>query len=163
MAAYIFSSAALLFSVISFFVLLSYVKKRTAIERIPDETRKEVSQFVSQMINDIDRITDRDAQLVEERVGTLKSVLQDVDKRIALYENQIYFERGRQKRSDVMIEKLLSENTEAAVETNDKNSDIGKRAAALNAAGVPVEEIAKRLKTSIAQVEVALFMYQENR
>jgi hypothetical protein len=162
MAAYIFSSIALLFSVISFFILLSYIRKRTVIERIPAETR----EAVAQIINEIDRITDRDSALIEERVAKLKSILQDVDKRIATYEKQIYFELGRQKRFVKNTEEIKPETkpeTKPEIVKNDEIADIGKSAAELNAAGIPIEEIAKRLKTSIAEAEVSLFMYQKNK
>ncbi|MDR0550921.1 MAG: hypothetical protein LBG72_02755 [Spirochaetaceae bacterium] len=69
--AYLFSAAALLVSVISFFYLRGYVKKRTAIDRIPAETR----EAVDIIIGDIDRITDRDSLLIEERVRVLKEIM----------------------------------------------------------------------------------------
>jgi hypothetical protein len=78
--AYIFSSIALLVSVISFFYLRRYVTKRTTVERIPQDTR----EAVNQILNDIDRITDRDSLLVEERVRKLKALLEETDKRLAV-------------------------------------------------------------------------------
>jgi len=67
-----------------FIYLKWYVKKRTTSSGL-DERQTEVVK----LIDEIDRITDRDSQLVEDRVNKLKLLLQDVDKRIALYEKEI--------------------------------------------------------------------------
>lgn len=87
---YIFSSLALLISVLSFFYLRFYIKKRTLIERIPEETK----EAVKQIINEIDRITDRDSQLIEERIGQLKLILEDADRRIGVLAREVD-QRGR--------------------------------------------------------------------
>ncbi|MDR3301122.1 MAG: hypothetical protein LBT01_01140 [Spirochaetaceae bacterium] len=83
--AYIFSSLALLVSVVSFFYLRFFVKRRTAIERIPEETQ----EAVQQILDEIDRITDRDSQLVEERVKQLKIILAETDRRIATLSREV--------------------------------------------------------------------------
>jgi len=70
--------------VLIFFYLKWYVKKRTTSNGL-DERQTEVVK----LIDEIDRITDRDSQLVEDRVNKLKILLQDVDKRIELYEKEI--------------------------------------------------------------------------
>ena len=182
--AYIFSSAALLVSIISFFVIFFYVKKRTAVDRIPSETRQEVASI----INEIDRITDRDSELIEDRVKKLKSLLADVDRRIATHEKQL----DNYKTAEYTRKKQNEEKTYAAVETyrelgknmyagksftpspltvsitesgtadgetaaRDEDANI-KKAAELSAAGVPVYEIAKRLRKTIGEIEIALFL-----
>lgn len=102
--AYLFSSLALMVSVISFFYLRSYIIKKTDASRLPAETRAEVQQI----INEIDRITDRDSALVEERVARLKELLADADRRVGLFGREVeshsrrdaaYAELGRRKKS----------------------------------------------------------------
>jgi hypothetical protein len=187
MTAYIFSSIALLISIISFFIIYFYVRKRTNTDRIPVETRLEVAKI----INEIDRITDRDSELIEERVGKLKSLLEDVDRRIVLYEGQI----KNYKAAEEITKKLNEEKKDANIETyrelgknaaTRKNYPPGmppplkisivenssaaaggqapeeqervRKAAELAAAGVPVNEIAKRLNATINEIEIALFL-----
>jgi hypothetical protein len=189
---YVFSSAALLISVVSFFIIFFYVKNRTRADRIPPETRQEVTKI----INEIDRITDRDSELIEERVKKLKSLLEDVDRRIALYEGL----SKNYKAAEETQKKLNAEKQDAAIaayrglgrnnyarETpftplplnvavasngtagsdadGDKAGDTAageqsliSRAAALSASGVPDHEIAKRLHTTVNEVEMALFL-----
>ena len=49
MLAYIFASVALAASAVSFFVLFFYVRKRTAIDRIPAETREQVDMILDDL------------------------------------------------------------------------------------------------------------------
>jgi hypothetical protein len=187
--AYFFSSAALLISVVSFFIIFFYVKNRTRADRIPPETRREVAKI----INEIDRITDRDSELVEERVKKLKSLLEDVDRRIALHEGLAENYRAAEETQ----KKLNAEKQDAAIaayrglgrknmrespftpqplnvsvtSNESAGGDTGeakagetgadglvRKAAALSASGVPNHEIAKRLRTTVNEVEMALFL-----
>lgn len=67
-----------------FFYLRWFIKKRTTFTGL-DDRRVELEMLK----NDIDRITDRDAQLVEDRINRLKTLLSDVDKRIAAHEREL--------------------------------------------------------------------------
>jgi hypothetical protein len=186
--AYIFSSAALLISVVSFFVMFFYVKNRTRADRIPQETRQEVAKI----INEIDRITDRDSELIEERVKKIKSLLEDIDKHIAVYERQIENNKAVEKVQEKLSREKQNAAQDAAIEAyrefgkrnfaresaftpqplkvavtenaadGDGEAADGQnrilRAAELSAAGVPNHEIAKRLGTTVNEVEMALFL-----
>ncbi|MDR0662556.1 MAG: hypothetical protein LBF80_00545 [Spirochaetaceae bacterium] len=174
-AAYIFSASALLLSIVSFFVIFFYVKKRTAVDRIPAETRRAVSLI----INEIERITDRDSELIEERVKKLKSLIEDIDRRIAAYERQAKSYQTACEAQKKIKEKKNTEATEtyrrlgrayAARETppplkisvsenpEERSAAITLKAAELSAAGVPDNEIAKRLHITVNEVEMALFL-----
>jgi hypothetical protein len=179
---YVFSTAALLLSVVSFFVIFFYVKRRTAADRIPAETR----QAVALIINEIERITDRDSELIEERVKKLKSLIEDIDRRIAAYER-----RTKSYQAAEETQKKLNEQKDAAaVETYrrlgrtytpkemppplkislnedngaqsdsapDRRADTARETALLSAAGVPNNEIAKRLHITVNEVEMNLFL-----
>ncbi|MDR2795970.1 MAG: hypothetical protein LBB47_04580 [Spirochaetaceae bacterium] len=182
--AYIFSSAALLVSIISFFVILFYVKKCISPDRIPPETRQEVANI----INEIDRITDRDSELIEDRVKKLKALMEDIDRRIALHEKQL----DNYKSAEYAGKKLDREKANAAVEAyrelgkniqavksftpqqpavilaenaaaDDEPAAIYeglniKKVAELSAAGVPAHEIAKRLHKTVSEIEMDLFL-----
>jgi hypothetical protein len=57
-----------------------YIRRRTGSESILAASREEVNRLVAE----IDRATDRDARLVEERIIALRKVLEEADHRIAL-------------------------------------------------------------------------------
>jgi TolA-binding protein len=180
--AYIFSASALLLSIISFFAIFFYVKKRTAVDRIPAETR----QAVALIINEIERITDRDSELIEERVKKLKSLIEDVDRRIAAYERQAKSYQTAEETQKKLNEKKDAAAAEAyrmlgyaARETpppvvsvtknpaarsgadatgGREHARLARETARLSAAGVPDNEIAKRLHITVNEVEMALFL-----
>jgi hypothetical protein len=72
-------------SLFSFFFFLSYLRRRTSRERVLGEFRDEIDR----MIAEIDNATDRDAALVEDRIKSLRTMLEDTDKRIALYGREL--------------------------------------------------------------------------
>jgi hypothetical protein len=186
--AYIFSAAALVLTVISFFVIFFYVKRRTAADRIPEETRRAVALI----INEIERITDRDSELIEERVKKLKSLLENIDRRIAAYERQAesyqaaeetqkklddekkaalvesYRRLGRAYAPHEMPQPPKISATENPVPQSssrpeDEQEHIrlrARKAAELSTAGIPNHEIAKRLSITVNEVEMALFLHR---
>jgi hypothetical protein len=91
--ALVISVISLLISFFSFFYFRAYLKRRTGQERILADFREEVNKLLAE----IDNITDRDATLVEERVSTLKTLLADIDKRIAVYAREIE-RKGREEK-----------------------------------------------------------------
>ena len=66
---------------VMFFYLKWYIKKRTSFAAGLEDRHEEVLKLIAE----IDRITDRDSQLVEERIKRLKEILEEADSRIALY------------------------------------------------------------------------------
>ncbi|MDR1466422.1 MAG: hypothetical protein LBI40_02230 [Treponema sp.] len=78
------------------------MEKRTGQDRILTEFHEEVSKLIAE----IDAATDRDAILIEDRIKSLKTLLEDVDKRIILHgeemtrrqnHTQAYAELGRKR------------------------------------------------------------------
>jgi len=69
---------------IMFFYLKWYVKKRTSASGL-EEHRAEVAK----LIVDINSVTDRNLQLVEDSISKLKKFLEDAEKRIAEYKDAI--------------------------------------------------------------------------
>jgi len=69
---------------IMFFYLKQYVKKRTSASGL-DEHRAEVAK----LIVDINSVTDRNLQLVEDSISKLKKILEDAEKRIDEYKDAI--------------------------------------------------------------------------
>ena len=77
----IISTACVIFCIFIFFYFKWYIKTRTSDTKLLDEYRTEVNR----LIVEINAATDRDTQLVEERIKTLKTILDDTDKRISVY------------------------------------------------------------------------------
>jgi|TergutMp193P3_1026864.scaffolds.fasta_scaffold00574_6 hypothetical protein len=68
-----------------FFYFKGYIKRRTSASGMTEEHRSEVIKLMA----DIDRITDRDSQLIEDRVKKLKELLEETDNRIAAYKKEL--------------------------------------------------------------------------
>jgi hypothetical protein len=98
----IFSAASLILCVFFFVYFRAYLRRRTGSERILAEFREEVYKLIAE----IDAATDKDAILVEERIKTLRSILEDVDKRIGVhiremdkrrFQEETYAELGKKR------------------------------------------------------------------
>ncbi|MDR2447475.1 MAG: hypothetical protein LBD58_09360 [Treponema sp.] len=70
----------------------AYIRRRTGQERILAEFKEEVSKLIAE----IDVATDRDATLIEDRIKTIKALLDDVDKRILLYDQELAKRRANE-------------------------------------------------------------------
>jgi len=73
-----------------FFFLRWYISQKTDASRLLDEYRDEVHRLISE----IDAATDRDSRLVEERIKTLRTLLDDTDKRISVYTRELQRSRN---------------------------------------------------------------------
>ena len=76
-------------TLVLFFYFRWYLRRRYTGTELLAEYRTEVQRLIA----DIDLATDRDSLIVEARIKTLKSLLEDTDKRIAVYIKEL--ERGR--------------------------------------------------------------------
>jgi hypothetical protein len=81
-----------------FFFLRWYISQRTDGNRLLEEYRDEVSRLNAE----IDAAADRDSQLVEERIKTLRILLDDTDKRIGVYTRELQ----RSRNSEAIYKKL---------------------------------------------------------
>jgi hypothetical protein len=76
----IFLGANLVLCAFFFVFFYLYIRRRTGRESILTASREEVNRLIAE----IDRATDRDARLVEERITALRKILEEADHRIAL-------------------------------------------------------------------------------
>jgi len=81
-----------------FFFLRWFISQRTDASRLLEEYRDEVYRLISE----IDAATDRDSRLVEERIKTLRKLLDDTDKRISVYTRELQ----RSRNSEAIYKKL---------------------------------------------------------
>ena len=82
---FIFSIICFAFCLIMFFYFKWYLKKRTQASALLAADLKDEKKEVARLIAEIDSITDRDSQLVEDRIIKLKAIIEETDKRIAVY------------------------------------------------------------------------------
>jgi hypothetical protein len=83
--AIVFSAASLLICGFSFIYFQAYLRRRTGTKRILAEFEEEVNNIVAT----IDAAADRDITLVEERVRSLKALLDAADRRITAYAREM--------------------------------------------------------------------------
>ncbi|MCL1954777.1 MAG: hypothetical protein FWF68_08250 [Spirochaetes bacterium] len=68
-----------------FFYFKWYIKRRTSVLGQLEEYRTEVYRLIAE----INAVTDRDSQLVEDRIEKLRAVLDETDKRISVYVKEL--------------------------------------------------------------------------
>ena len=115
--------------VIMFIYLKWYVQNRTSASGVLKETRIEVKKWINEVnlsIADINSVTDRNLQLVEDKILKLNEIIEDTDKRISVYVKEVeksrtsealYTQLGRGVRAAI-------HNTPAAPESAPKLSII---------------------------------------
>jgi len=74
-----------LFCLFFFFYFKWYIKRRTSASGLLAEYQNEVHRLIAE----IDSATDRDSMLVEDRINKLKTILEETDKRIAVYAREL--------------------------------------------------------------------------
>jgi len=79
------SAASLCLCVFGFFFFRRYIERKTAARELLADYRAEVYRLIAE----IDAAADRDSLLVEERIKTLKNILEDTDRRISVYMREL--------------------------------------------------------------------------
>jgi hypothetical protein len=86
----IVSVTSLCLCVFGFLFLRRYIEKKTAARELLADYRTETYRLIAE----IDAAADRDSLLVEERIKTLKQLLDDTDRRIAVYMRELQRSRA---------------------------------------------------------------------
>lgn len=81
----ILSILNMLFWALSFLYFRSYLARKTGPERILSDFRDEVDKLIAE----IDSATDRDSSLIEDRIKSLRTLLDEADRRIASYSREV--------------------------------------------------------------------------
>ncbi|MDR1100630.1 MAG: hypothetical protein LBL28_09130, partial [Treponema sp.] len=100
------SAASLILCVFFFFYFHAYLRRKTD----PREILENYQDEVNKLIFDIDAVTERDASLVEERVKYLKTLLEDLDKKIGVYVREL-----DRRRNAETVYKALGQNPKAVI------------------------------------------------
>ena len=86
----IISVISLCLCVSGFFFIRWYIARKTAARVLLADYREEVYRLIAE----IDAATDRDSLLVEERIKTLRKLIEDTDRRISVYLREL--QRGNE-------------------------------------------------------------------
>jgi hypothetical protein len=90
MTTLVISIITLCLCVFSFFFFRWYIGRKTAARELLADYRAETYRLIAE----IDAAADRDSLLVEERIRTLKKLLDDTDRRIAVYMRELQRSRA---------------------------------------------------------------------
>ncbi|MDR3173083.1 MAG: hypothetical protein LBU19_02425 [Treponema sp.] len=156
----IFSGASLVLSAFFFIYFYLYIRRRLSGQNILEGYREEVNRLIAE----IDRATDRDARLVEERISALRKVLEDADRRIALLDRrrastELYTALGKTVPAAVPPEVPPAASPAPPVSGTSPGEDarpLTERVAELSRQGFAAELIAARLGLSLSEVELAI-------
>jgi len=86
----VLSAASLCLCICGFFFFRRYIERKTAARELLADYRAEVYRLIAE----IDAAADRDSLLVEERIKTLKQLLEDTDRRISVYMRELQRSRA---------------------------------------------------------------------
>ncbi|MDR0910801.1 MAG: hypothetical protein LBM77_13680 [Spirochaetaceae bacterium] len=126
-----------------------YIKRRTEGAVILENYRKEINE----MLNEIDRITDRDTVLVQDRVNELKKTLEEIDRRIPLLQKETENKVLHEKAYKAIGERKIVFEKPAPVS---EPIPVKQQAQALQQEGLDAAHIAAKLNITIAEVELML-------
>lgn len=168
---------------LGFLYFRNYLRRRTGSRRILAEFQEEVDKLIAQ----INTAGDQGLTLMEDRISSLKKLLEETDRRIAVYKKETdrramhdraYAEMG--KKTIVKTEEVVPSQPAESTDTDVQLSTEGPRFVRssirvepkkpfaeqvfhLAKAGFSVELIAKNLGTSIAEVELAIALAERNK
>jgi hypothetical protein len=131
----ILSAASLCFCVFGFLFFRRYIDRKTAARELLADYRAETYRLIAE----IDAAADRDSLLVEERIKTLKKLLEDTDRRISVYMREIQ----RSKAGEAMSASL-GRGIRAALDSRPGTEAAAPQAEAAPPAPVPPQEEATR-------------------
>jgi hypothetical protein len=171
-----FSMAGFCLCVFFCFFAGIYLRRRTGQERILAEFREEVYKFTAV----IDATADKNSLLVEDRIKSLKALLEEVDKRMGLYTRELdrrrvqekaYAELGKSRSAlplprEKAPEPLPEEPEKSPRGDEEKNAQkrknepkppsLAEQVTKFSRAGFSANIIAARLGVSISEVELVL-------
>lgn len=153
MTSTLFFLATAVLWVIAFFALRAYIKKRSNRETLLAALTDEVRGLEAEL----NRITDRDASLIEQRVEELRRLLREADEKTALFQSVIAEMRERQR----LLAEAEAKTARAKKELEDAERAYGdkpltEKIADLQIKGFTIEQIARKLEKTITEIELAI-------
>jgi hypothetical protein len=153
MTGYILSFFLFVFWLISFFALRSYIKKRSDKEVLLAGLTDEVRGLEAEL----NRITERDASLIEERVAALRKLLETADEKTVSFktvidemvkqQNALKAEQAKTAQAKKELEELQKAYGEKPLSA--KIDDLQKR-------GFTIDQIARKLEKTVTEIELSI-------
>jgi len=153
----IISISCIVFCLFFFFYVKWYIKRKTSASELLAEYRSEVYRLNA----DINAVTDRDLMLVEDRIKKLKEILEDTDKRIKVYVQEL-----DRSRSGEALYTSLGRGIRAALKTSPETQPASAPAPAPErapelSAQMPKLTIVRQEKTAVDSLVQALSAFSE--
>jgi DNA-binding NarL/FixJ family response regulator len=160
----VLSAAAIILCALFFLWFQRYIRRNTGPREIMDSYREEISR----LIVDINAVTDRSLSLIEERAKSLNALLEEIDKKLALYAREfdrrrgaetIYTALGRSPKPVPPPEPLPPPEPAAGNRPPPEAPEtrpVKEQVAELAAQGFSPDAIAARLKVSVSEVELII-------
>ncbi|MDR2966280.1 MAG: hypothetical protein LBU88_10970 [Treponema sp.] len=172
-----------------FIYLKWYIQNRTSASGVIKETRVEVKRWINEInlsIADINSVTDRNLQLIEDKIIKLNEIIEDTDKRISVYVKEVeksrtsealYTQLGRGVRAAIHntpapetpkpppappvqppppVQRMLPLEDTVPVKPQKTKKEIRTHIDQLAEEGLSSPQIAAQLGISIAEVDIAM-------
>lgn len=151
----------LLLWLFSFLYLRYWLNRRTRPERL----FKDYADEIERMIANIDAATERDALLIEERVKSLKALLENVDRRLSLLLKETEKIKPleaapAQTAPDKAVPIATPLVKRAKIQLPEAELSLLEKIKRLYKRGLDSSEIAKELAVAVAEVELAIALFQ---
>jgi hypothetical protein len=153
MAGYILSFFLFVFWLVSLFALRAYIKKRSGREVLLAGLTDEVRGLEAEL----NRITERDASLVEERVAVLRELLAAADEKAALFKAALD-EMGTRQHA-LKAEQTATEQAKKELEALQRaygEKPLSAKIDDLQKRGFSIEQIARKLEKTVTEIELSL-------
>jgi uncharacterized phage infection (PIP) family protein YhgE len=150
---YILSLFLFVFWLVSLFALRSYIKKRSSREVLLAGLTDEVRGLEAEL----NRITERDASLVEERIVELQKLFEAVDEKTALFK-AVIDEMGKQQNA-LKAEQAKTEQNKKELEALQKaygEKPLSAKIADLQKRGFDIDQIARKLEKTVTEIELSI-------
>jgi hypothetical protein len=133
------------------------ITRRLEAEKLLDKLRSEAGRIVGEMIQDLNRITDRNITLMENKVSELQRILETADRRILLMHKEAHKEEEAGKLSAKLRKSLPVARAREGLSESARASPEGAKPAAL----LPEEQPAPTEEDAAAQADEILDLYRK--
>jgi SepF-like predicted cell division protein (DUF552 family) len=153
MTGYILSFFLFVFWLVSLFAIRSYIKKRSDREVLLAGLTEEVRGLEAEL----NRITERDASLVEERVVVLQKLLETADEKTASFKAVI--DEMIKQQNALKAERAKTEQAKQELEASQKvygEKPLSAKIADLQKRGFGIDQIARKLEKTVTEIELSI-------
>jgi len=137
-----------------FFVVYLILKQQLSKSFDPQTVLESIREEVDRIIVELNSTTDRNITLLEDKVRSLTSLIEQADKKISILRREIEKHELAGKVYSELAGKRIQEPEE---------QDVHAQAVQLHRQGISVPVIAKRLGITLAEIELIISLANKNR